>query len=319
MVDTVHRDRARPTGRASVRQAGRSVEQHCRLMGTVCRSMVNSDKRQRHKDGHRSRVEAAADRRRAAPQAPPAHHRSRSSSSLIVRRCSSLVTRHLRATTTRTPAATTTAPNETTTVPRPPSPHRAPGEADRRRDAVPAGRRQRGAHHRLRPGAADLHRRGEDLHGDGEDLRGRHHDRPRHRATRRSRVNNFVVLSRYHFFDGLALPPRRARLRRPDRRLGRPDTGSGGPGYDLPARAPDPPTTWRATWRWPRAAAPTPRQPVLLHDRPDQPAGRLVPDLRHGQQGPWTSCETINDLGDRPDGPPTQVGHHRLGRRSPSR
>ena len=48
------------------------------------------------------------------------------------------------------------------------------GREHHRRDALPAGRRLGRAHHRLRAGAADVHRPGQDLHRHPRDHRGRH-------------------------------------------------------------------------------------------------------------------------------------------------
>ena len=44
-------------------------------------------------------------------------------------------------------------------------------------------------------------------------------------------VNNFVVLARYHYYDGIAVPPGHPGLRRPGRRPA--GTGRGGPGYEF--------------------------------------------------------------------------------------
>ena len=198
--------------------------------------MVNNDKRQRHKAGHRSRVEAArlaeAQRRRRRRL-----HRRRGRASWRSSACSwpsrsppatTSETRHRRPTTAthhvRRPAVTA-----------PP-----PGEAIDGDDAVPAGRRQR---ERGPPRSTEAPPTciddGEDLHRDGRHLRGRHHRRPRRRRTRRSPSTTSSCWPATT--TSTALPFHRIVPGFVDQTgsSGVPDIGNGGPGYDLPDEAAD--------------------------------------------------------------------------------
>ena len=117
------------------------------------------------------------------------------------------------------------------------------------------------------------------------------------RSTRRRRphtVNNFVVLSRYHFYDGHPVPPHRARLRRPGRR-------SDGHRRRRPrlqvrrrAAASTDVLQDRLAWPWPtRARTPTAASSSSSSADPGSRARQLLAvrpghrRLRHHRQGAW--------------------------------
>ena len=172
------------------------------------------------------------------------------------------------------PATTATTPDSTTTDhdhdgPRRPSPLPAPGEAVNGETPCPPADGVAEPHDRLRPGAADVHRPGEDLHRDRRDHRGRHRRSSSTPANAPITVNNFVVLSRYHYYDGAALPPDRARLRQPagDSRRARPRHRRARL-HDPRRAAADPRRLRRRARRHGATAARHQRrQPVLLRDR----------------------------------------------------
>ena len=267
--------------------------------------MVNNDKRQRHKAGHRSRVEAA----RLAEAQRRRRRRLILAGIAVVAIVGVFVAvtvtsgddgekrglDHHDHATTSTPAVTAPPPGEAVDGETPCPP--ADGSAARTT-----------AFTEPPPTCID---EAKTYTAEVADLRGRHHRSTSTRRTHPITVNNFVVLSRYHYFDGLPFHRIVPGFVDQTGSSGVPDIPNGGPGYDLPD---EPPTREYAAGdvAMAQGGGTNSGQPVLLHDRPGQPAGRHVPDHRQGERGPGRRAGDQRRSASA-DEAADEVGHHRLG------
>jgi len=201
-------------------------------MGTVSRSMVNNDKRQRHKTGHRSRVEAA---RLAEEQ-----RRRRRRLVVVALVVVAIVGVFVAVTVTSgddDDTASSTTPSSETTVSAPVVTAPPPGESIDGETPCPSAdgsEARTTAFSEAPPTCIDETKtytatvttsEGDitvDLDTENAPIS----------------VNNFVVLSRYHYFDGLPFHRVVPGFVNQTGSSGVPDVGSGGPGYDLPAEPP---------------------------------------------------------------------------------
>ena len=181
----------------------------------------------------------------------------------------------------------------------------------RRRHAVPEGRQVSStATTDVREGAADVHRRHQDLHGDDDDRRRRRSPSTLDAKKAPKTVNNFVVLARYHYFDGITFHRVIPDFVDPGRRPH--GTGTGGPGYKFEDELPQAGEYKVGSLAMANSGAEHQRQPVLHHHRPAgrRPAAQLLA-VRAGHRGPRRRQA---DRGRRrrrhPDGNPRRSSPH---------
>jgi cyclophilin family peptidyl-prolyl cis-trans isomerase len=201
-------------------------------MDTVCRSMVNEEKRQRHKTGHRSRVEAA----RLAEEQRRRRRRLITGAVVIV----AIVGVFIAVTVTsgddeKDAGSTTTGSSTTVSTPSVTAP--PPGEAIDGATPCPAAD---GSAARTTAFAEAPPTCIDDTKTYTAKVTTSEGDITIDLDTENApiSVNNFVVLSRYHYFDGLPFHRVVPGFVDQTGSSGVPDIGSGGPGYDLPAEPP---------------------------------------------------------------------------------
>jgi cyclophilin family peptidyl-prolyl cis-trans isomerase len=195
--------------------------------------MVNNDKRQRHKDGHRSRVEAArlaeAQRRRRRRLVGAAIVLAVIVAVFVAVTVTSDDDKKVATTGSTSTTATTTSTPEVTAPP-------AGAAIDGATPCPPAdGSAERTTSFKEAPPTCiDAAKTYTALVTTSEGDITIALDAEQAPIS----VNNFVVLARYHYFDGLPFHRVVPGFVNQTGSSGVPDIGSGGPGYDLPAEAP---------------------------------------------------------------------------------